>query len=502
MVEKKKKTRNVRLLVLRVGVGGLLVLLLSFFIVSPELVTAASLSLSPKAAEYKVGASFKLSIYASSPDQALNTVAGSLTFPPSLLEVTSLSKEGSVFALWIREPSYSNTAGNVTFESVVLNPGYIGNGGKVLTVNFKVKAAGTAALGISGASVLANDGLGTNILKGVSGASLRLLAADAAPPVTPPDPNAGSKIEPPALPADAKAPGLITITSSTHGDSNAWYENTTARFNWTLPADITGVSYVMNDSPTFDPEPVSMGLLTSAAIDNLSDGVHYFHLRLSNKVGWGLTSHYRFQVDTSPPTSKVTLAAPVFINYPTSLKVGDLLKVSGNSYPNTKVQFFVQDPEGVVSDDYTKTDEQGDFAMVWPKGLASGAYRFWALTQATDGAKSPETDRFTVEVVASELALGTIYGINIYVILLGLGGVILLLILVVIYLGRHYHQTSRSKKIATVSPSMPVNDKVAKQLLQHMKEELTTLERAKAQRPLTKEEEQVLAQLIKDLASE
>jgi hypothetical protein len=35
-----------------------------------------------------------------------------------------------------------------------------------------------------------------------------------------------------------------------------------------------------------------------------------------------------------------------------------------------------------------------------------------------------------------------------------------------------------------------------------MKEELTTLERAKAKRPLTKEEEQVLAQLIKDLASD
>jgi hypothetical protein len=193
------------------------VLIIGWQIAGIQQATAASLSVSPKTAEYKVGSSFKLSIYASSPDQALNTVAGSLTFPPTLLEVTSLSKEGSVFGLWIREPSFSNTAGNVAFESVVLNPGYIGNGGKVLTVNFKVKAAGTAALGISGASILANDGLGTNILTGVSGASLSLIAADTTPPpATSDNPTTPAPEQPVVVDPKAPAPAAITSKVSRH----------------------------------------------------------------------------------------------------------------------------------------------------------------------------------------------------------------------------------------------------------------------------------------------
>ncbi len=461
---------------------------------------AASLSLSPKTAEYKVGSTFKLSIYASSPDQALNTVAGSLTFPPSLLEVTSLSKDGSVFALWIREPTFSNTAGNVSFESVVLNPGYIGNGGKVLTVNFKVKAAGTAALGISGASILANDGLGTNILTGVSGASLSLIAADVATPV-PVDPNAGSKVDAPVV-IDPKAPAAPQITSSSHSDSNAWYESTSATFSWALPSDATGVSYLVDETPTTNPKELSLGLVRSTSVDNITDGVHYFHLRLSNKAGWSATSHFRFQVDTTPPTSKASLAAPVFIDYPTSLNVGDLLKVTGNSYPNTKVTFYVQDPDGKVTDDYTKTDEQGDFVMVWSKGLAHGAYRYWAITQQADGAKSPETDRVTVEVSDLQLTQSSIFGINLLLLLMLMLGLIIILVIIIWYLNHHFKRFHQPAPARPSSPAATVPDKTIRQWQQHMKEELTTLERAKAKRPLTKEEEQVLAQLIKDLASD
>ncbi len=477
------------------------VLIIGWQIAGIQQATAASLSVSPKTAEYKVGSTFKLSIYASSPDQALNTVAGSLTFPPTLLEVTSLSKEGSVFGLWIREPSFSNTAGNVAFESVVLNPGYIGNGGKVLTVNFKVKAAGTAALGISGASILANDGLGTNILTGVSGASLSLIAADATPPPAPTDPNAGSKVDQPVV-VDPKAPAPAAITSSTHADSNAWYQSTSATFSWNLPADATGVSYLVDEQPTTNPKELSLGLVRSASVDNITDGVHYFHLRISNKAGWSATSHFRFQVDTTPPTSSASLEPPVFIDYPTTLKVGDLLKITGNSYPNTKVTLYVQDPDGNVTDDYVKTDAQGDFTMVWSKGLAHGAYRYWAITQQSDGAKSPETDRVTVVVTDMQLAQATIFGLNALLLLMIMLGMILLLLVIIWYLNhhfRHYHQAAEARS-TSVKPA--VDNRTIRQWQEHMKEELTTLERAKAKRPLTKEEEQVLAQLIKDLASD
>jgi hypothetical protein len=117
MVAEKKKKFDVNKLLLS---SIPLFIVWAFFVLimfCPRTASAATLSISPRSGDYKVGSTFKLSIYAASADQALNTVAGSLTFPPSLLEVTSLSKEGSVFGLWIREPSFSNTAGNVSFES-------------------------------------------------------------------------------------------------------------------------------------------------------------------------------------------------------------------------------------------------------------------------------------------------------------------------------------------------------------------------------------------------
>jgi hypothetical protein len=258
----------------------------------------------------------------------------------------------------------------------------------------------------------------------------------------------------------------------------------------------------VDEQPTTNPKELSLGLVRSASVDNITDGVHYFHLRISNKAGWSATSHFRFQVDTTPPTSSASLEPPVFIDYPTTLKVGDLLKITGNSYPNTKVTLYVQDPDGNVTDDYVKTDAQGDFTMVWSKGLSHGAYRYWAISQQSDGAKSPETDRVTVVVSDMQLAHATIFGLNALLLLIIMLGLILLLLAIIWYLNhhfRHYHQAAEARS-TSVKPT--VDSRTMRQWQEHMKEELTTLERAKAKRPLTKEEEQVLAQLIKDLASD
>ena len=48
-----------------------------------------------------------------------------------------------------------------------MNPGYTGGKGKVLLINFKAKQSGTVKLLFSGASVLANDGEGTDVLVGL-----------------------------------------------------------------------------------------------------------------------------------------------------------------------------------------------------------------------------------------------------------------------------------------------------------------------------------------------
>jgi hypothetical protein len=77
--------------------------------------------------------------------------------------------------LWAEEPSFSNAEGSVHFEGVALSPGFNGPSGKVITVFFKAKALGSASLNFSSASVLANDGKGTNILTGTGKADYAII---------------------------------------------------------------------------------------------------------------------------------------------------------------------------------------------------------------------------------------------------------------------------------------------------------------------------------------
>ncbi|MCX6797109.1 MAG: hypothetical protein NTX98_01360, partial [Candidatus Doudnabacteria bacterium] len=123
---------------------------------------AASLSVSPSSGSFQTGATFYVNFLVSSPNQAANAVSGVVSFSSENLEVVSLSKDGSLISLWVQEPSFSNSSGSINFEGIILNPGFSGDGGKVLTANFRAKAAGLGKISFVNGMVLANNGQGTN----------------------------------------------------------------------------------------------------------------------------------------------------------------------------------------------------------------------------------------------------------------------------------------------------------------------------------------------------
>lgn len=140
---------------------------------------ADTLFVSPSAGSYKVGQTFAIRMVVSSPAQAINAVSANLSFPADKLQVTSISKVGSILNLWVAEPSFSNGAGTVSLEGVVPNPGFQGQSGPVLTVNFRVVGTGSATVSYSSGQLLANDGYGTNVLRTRNSATFAL---EAAPP--------------------------------------------------------------------------------------------------------------------------------------------------------------------------------------------------------------------------------------------------------------------------------------------------------------------------------
>lgn len=266
------------------------------FLFLPHAADAASVYLSPASGTYKVGQTFTVGVYVTSADQAVNAYSGTITFPGDQVEVTALSKTG-ITSLWVQDPSFSNSRGTATFEGIVLNPGFTGNGGKIITLTFKAKKAGTVPVRLTDGSVLANDGEGTNILSGFGHGSFTI-SEGVTPPVPAPSPT------PTPAPTSVKGvPTAPTISSSTHPDPNAWYNNKNPAFAWVMPSGITGGSVLIDRNEKQDPGTLSGGVFSTYDVKDVGDGVWFFHVKLKNSKGWGSAAHFRFQVDATAPAA-------------------------------------------------------------------------------------------------------------------------------------------------------------------------------------------------------
>ncbi|MDO8442889.1 MAG: hypothetical protein Q7S81_01330 [bacterium] len=281
MIEKKKEFRILFPIVL---------FSIFYFLFSGSVAQAATLYFSPSSGSYAVGSVLPINIYVSSADQAMNAVSGAISFPSDMLELVSLSKTSSIITLWVQEPSFSNAAGTANFEGIVLNPGFIGSSGKVITLNFKVKAAGSAPLSFSSGSVLANDGKGTNILTSLGSGQFSFGGAVLAGE----EPAAAS-----SLPAGT--PSAPETSSLTHPDSDKWYSLNEAKFIWKIPSDVTGVRLSVDAVPYGTPTVIYSPVISEKDLKNLDDGISYFHAQFRNSSGWGKISHFKFKIDTQKP---------------------------------------------------------------------------------------------------------------------------------------------------------------------------------------------------------
>ncbi|MFM2330652.1 MAG: hypothetical protein RLZZ26_159 [Candidatus Parcubacteria bacterium] len=148
----------------------------------PSFAFAATLSMLPAYGSVSVGQTITVNVLVSSNDQAMNASSGVVSFPADKLQVVSISKANSIASLWVQDPSFSNSAGTVNFEGVVLNPGFTGSGAKMLGITFRAISGGTANVTYSTGSVLANDGQGTELLTSSAGANIAIQAYVPPPP--------------------------------------------------------------------------------------------------------------------------------------------------------------------------------------------------------------------------------------------------------------------------------------------------------------------------------
>lgn len=147
-----------------------LIFVLLFVVFVPLHLHAASLLFTPPKGECSVNATCAVSISVSA-QETINAVSGTVSFPTPLMEVESISRSNSIFDLWAKNPSFSNSKGTISFEGVILNPGFIGKG-TILTVTFRPKDVGVINLSFTAGQVLANDGLATNVIASKGSATI------------------------------------------------------------------------------------------------------------------------------------------------------------------------------------------------------------------------------------------------------------------------------------------------------------------------------------------
>lgn len=272
-----------------------LLLFSSIFIlwfILPFGVRAATLSFSPSSGTYKMGDVFSVNILVNTDGTAVNAFSGKVSYPTDKLDFVSYSKTGSLLNFWTIDPVKED--GVIHYEGVIFNPGYNGSKGQIVKLTFKVKSLGAGTLSFASSSVLANDGLGTNVLESVGTATFVFGATS---PVS-------------STPGEINTPLAPVISSDTHPDPNKWYSNNTPKISWEIGSDITGVAASIDQNPTGNPDTKSKGKITSYSPGEFKDGVWYAHVRLQNASGWGAISHFRIQIDTIKPSLFTIEALP------------------------------------------------------------------------------------------------------------------------------------------------------------------------------------------------
>ena len=240
--------------------------------------------MSPASGSFILGSTFDVSLIINTEGVPINTIEAELTFPPDKLQIANPSLGKSIVQIWASPPTFSNQEGRIYFIGGIPTPGINTSEGIVQSFTFRVVSPGEAKISFGkNTSVLANDGLGTKVLKQTSPASFRLIL----PPAQGPD-----------------------VFSPTHPEQGKWYRDPNPILKWSSNGQSQGFSYSIDHDPNTAPDTVVDTLNAEATFSNLDSGIWYFHVRERAGGSWGGVSHYFLNIDTQPPAAYKVSVSP------------------------------------------------------------------------------------------------------------------------------------------------------------------------------------------------
>ena len=515
-------------------------------------VLAADLYIAPQTKKVNIGDNFSVILYVDSPDQAMNAVSFRISYPTNLLKINSISKSGTIINLWVQEPNFYN--GEIIGEGVVLNPGFTGTKGNIITINLKALNPGTAELKFVSGSVLANDGLGTNILKNLYGAKIDILSRE--------------KIEEKEETLTSYILPKPQITSPTHPDQEKWYNLKDVKLLWELPSNVTEVKTLLGQKIDVIPQVSYIPPISSKEITIPYDGIWYFSLQFCNNQGCSSVARYKLKIDTTPPEVNIKeierqdLSNPqvkIYIDSKDNLsgisyylislngaeekwyddgshiyevknaKIGEneiIVKAfdKAGNYSEAKLKFLVNPLEAPIINYYTKEINQGDIFIVKGKSKYIKSYAILELFDSKGikyTAKSEVDESGNFEIKIENLPSGNYKGyvyiidqqerkskpsseiyvnveIPVFIKLLGLALILLIIILGLIIVVVYY--IIKINKIReNIEKELEEMHKKVESFISYLsnkfEEQIKILNETKNKRELTEEENKILHEL-------
>lgn len=199
------------------------------------------------------------------------------------------------------------------------------------------------------------------------------------------------------------------------------------------------------------------------------------------------------------------ISAPIVTKWPRQLDEGDTLTMEGLGYPLTKISVIIQKDSEEWVNGYTFSGFDGKFIFTHPNKVEVGYYTIWARNIAEDGNQSGLSDPVITSVVAlAYIKVGdlVLYYDTVIIILL----VLLILFLLFWILSFFYVRKRKRRKVETEKKALEsLNEKdfgmyVAKELGEHINNELSYLKRIQELEKEKGGQEQVVAAALSGIA--
>lgn len=223
----------------------------------------------------------RIAIQITAGGESINAARAVIQFDPRALRVDEIAMENSFCGQgFVLEKRIDNQNGTITVACGKPN-GFMENRAIIADLVVQPLKTGNATLVFgTGTLVLANDGLGTNVLRALTNASYRIIA-----------------------PAAAKRSNEVILFSNSHPNQSRWYNQKNIHIDWSRPDSDTEYLYAFNRDAATIPTGERVTKKTGIDLTAESDGIYYFHIAPRKAGRVGQTSHYKFMIDATPPNT-------------------------------------------------------------------------------------------------------------------------------------------------------------------------------------------------------